>query len=707
MEADEKYLLRFSPEATKEGFVCFLIGGSERHSPRFYCVSTQSSGLFKLTTFNAPCWILPAKGAVDVHRYYASKGIVPLKARLASLLASLRNRNSRSRREFDLSGLARLKPLELPFSGKKSIVSTAQMLAELGLVEGALYVERRPELFDAVRLAPAVSRAERKLPESLAVVVFVASMFVWQRIAPALRGAVEADTLFFATPFDAGHVASAIAAEYPGRPVVTLDSGVQLAAFCEYLYQGKFDTFTAVHVFGPDIANGCPDPLAAMVVEAGLVALFGNETLPSLVEQLNVGPGVAMVVDDGVGGSSAWRSVIDGRDEVFLRPFVQELTRCLPPHIELLGHRNGFCVAVSALSVFRSAGLSACDFAGSNTHASSFGEMFLQGTIQARGCRVVETSPVRQITTTPWSEDVLAAQWRLIRVPEAVAGRDVCLFVTFAPSSEVAAHSLHYMSELKKMGCFVFCLIVSDSPGLEVDPPPPNVADAVAVRANKGFDFAIWAACLRRHPELWTSRALLLANDSILGPLAPLTDLWKRIQASPADVVGLTASGQIVRHLQSFFLWFKSSALQSTALRTFWNEVRSLSSKDAVIHAYEVRMTRKLEWAGLYCEALFPLAPGIDEASFNPSIQGWRNLLQAKCPFIKVQLLRDNPTGEDLRNWKDDVRAAGYDPALVETMLRARAPDSVVLKPASARYGSELTASRASTSGSIRTMFER
>jgi lipopolysaccharide biosynthesis protein len=58
---------------------------------------------------------------------------------------------------------------------------------------------------------------------------------------------------------------------------------------------------------------------------------------------------------------------------------------------------------------------------------------------------------------------------------------------------------------------------------------------------------------------------VLLVNDSIYGPLAPLEPILARIDLEAADLWGATESWQTRYHLQSFFLAAGRTVLTSPA----------------------------------------------------------------------------------------------------------------------------------------------
>ena len=48
----------------------------------------------------------------------------------------------------------------------------------------------------------------------------------------------------------------------------------------------------------------------------------------------------------------------------------------------------------------------------------------------------------------------------------------------------------------------------------------------------------------------------------------------------------------------------------------------------------------------------------------------WDELIvKNKCPFLKIELLRDNPQGVDIKGWKDIVKKTGFDMTLIENHL--------------------------------------
>ncbi|MBU6419160.1 MAG: lipopolysaccharide biosynthesis protein [Proteobacteria bacterium] len=237
---------------------------------------------------------------------------------------------------------------------------------------------------------------------------------------------------------------------------------------------------------------------------------------------------------------------------------------------------------------------------------------------------------------------------------------------------------------------------------------------AVLIRRNIGYDFGAWADALHHFglPRADTQE-IIFANDSVFGPLLPLGDLLRRLNYEKSDIWGLTESWQVRYHLQSFFLAFGPKALRAEAFGKFWNAVRPVPMKAYIVKAYEIGVTQAMMAGGLNCNALWPYETLLrmvnrdeldklieQEATelgrndpvqvtrklqilrirdgaarrvpLNPTADLWRQLLMSGFPFIKRELLRDNPTKvQDVGDWSEVVEGVlGADPEPIRQDLR-------------------------------------
>src|ERR1700683_4387885 len=132
---------------------------------------------------------------------------------------------------------------------------------------------------------------------------------------------------------------------------------------------------------------------------------------------------------------------------------------------------------------------------------------------------------------------------------------DLCLFAHFDRDNRVDEYVLRYLAALKELN---FSIVFTSTARLSASDIKRLGADCVDVilRENLGLDFGSWAAGLRKHRTAF-GRRLLLANDSVYGPIGSLRAAFDRLTSVPADFYGMVENTQIAPHLQSWFLLFE------------------------------------------------------------------------------------------------------------------------------------------------------
>ena len=170
-------------------------------------------------------------------------------------------------------------------------------------------------------------------------------------------------------------------------------------------------------------------------------------------------------------------------------------------------------------------------------------------------------------------------------------------------------------------------------------------------RPNLGYDFGSWATAIDRYPQIFDAEHVLLLNDSLAGPFAPLDRLFARFHASSADAWAITDTTQFGHHLQSYFFGFPGRSLRERPLRRFWREIRVEATKDDVIWRNEIGMSALLRRERFAWDVAVPSARIVPNGK-NPTIFGWRALLDRGVPFVKRELLRRPevaPDGDQVR----------------------------------------------------------
>ena len=144
------------------------------------------------------------------------------------------------------------------------------------------------------------------------------------------------------------------------------------------------------------------------------------------------------------------------------------------------------------------------------------------------------------------------------------------------------------------------------------------------------------------YDDLCCYKGVLLCNDSNWGPMSDFSDTFQKIQlsASDADFFGLTSSITPSWHLQSFFILYSKSLFCSSYFKQHWFNIRVMQSKYDIIINYEVQWSSRLKRLGFRGMSLYGDSFSLAE---NCTHIHWDSLLKSNYPYLKKELLRDNP----------------------------------------------------------------
>jgi lipopolysaccharide biosynthesis protein len=225
--------------------------------------------------------------------------------------------------------------------------------------------------------------------------------------------------------------------------------------------------------------------------------------------------------------------------------------------------------------------------------------------------------------------------------------QDVCLFAHFDKDDRLDDYVLRYLTHLKKLRFAIVLISASRLAATEIA-RAQGLCDDIILRDNAGLDFASWAAGFVKHSAAVGGR-LLLVNDSVYGPIGDLGRALDRLTSAAADFYGMVESVEIAPHLQSWFVLLQPQVVRSAAFKSIIAQRFTAMTRREIVRAGEVGLSRQLTAAGFHYEALCrngsvaTLPPRHDA---NPMLLYWRELLLgAGVPFLKIELLRDNPLG--------------------------------------------------------------
>lgn len=260
--------------------------------------------------------------------------------------------------------------------------------------------------------------------------------------------------------------------------------------------------------------------------------------------------------------------------------------------------------------------------------------------------------------------------------PEATS---VALYVHYAGSGQVSEMVRIQLAGLATAGfAIVFITMAETVPEADWQAARQHCA-LVAQRRNFGRDFGAWQELAAEARQRWPAATeLLLANDSVLGPILPLPPVLDALRSGGEGLFGLTESIQGGPHLQSYFLLARGAAATGD-LFGFLAAMRMSHSKWLVVQRGELRLARWMRGRGHRVAALFgyhrlvaaalaeaperarlaashPLLRGLEalppaerealllSQPLNPTHHFWHALVgQLGFPFLKTELIRRNP----------------------------------------------------------------
>lgn len=245
----------------------------------------------------------------------------------------------------------------------------------------------------------------------------------------------------------------------------------------------------------------------------------------------------------------------------------------------------------------------------------------------------------------------------------------VCFFAHFDTDGCVEDYVIRYLHKLRDLD---FAIVFTTTAAISTASKESllEICYDVIIRENQGLDFGSWAEAYARYGHELTGD-LLLANDSVYGPIGDLRGPLQELLSRDADFYGFVESLDTSQHLQSWFMLFRPHVYRSRAFQSVMEVPFSRLSKREIIERGEIGLSTALIRAGFRCVSAYqPTKSGILSRlySLNPSHYLWRELItDCRIPFMKVELLRDNPVAvPDIDEWEAVIRE--IDPEIIPMM---------------------------------------
>jgi hypothetical protein len=187
---------------------------------------------------------------------------------------------------------------------------------------------------------------------------------------------------------------------------------------------------------------------------------------------------------------------------------------------------------------------------------------------------------------------------------ESAHGQEICVFAHYDERGEVQPYVLDYADALLEEGvCILFVSSCETIVSNAQEKLRGRVWRLLCTR-NRARDWGLYHIGVRLLEKGFPGHPIILVNDSVVGTMNPLSPLFEAARSGEAEITGAVDSWQHDWHLQSFFLYCNSRAVNSAAWREFWDSFRPLSQRAFIVNAHEIGFSRFLIGRGIRTKAL-------------------------------------------------------------------------------------------------------
>lgn len=246
----------------------------------------------------------------------------------------------------------------------------------------------------------------------------------------------------------------------------------------------------------------------------------------------------------------------------------------------------------------------------------------------------------------------------------ATGTRRLLIYAHYSPSNTIEPYVVACLKAWAALDVpVVFVSTNPDLPQRDIEAVLPHVRTLV-LRENVGYDFGSYKTGLELATDRESFDYVLLLNSSVYGPVAPLAPFLQLAEQSQYDLTGATDSYEIAYHAQSYFFSMRRDFVRSPFFKRYWKHLPLVSDRRLVIDLFELGYTREALAAGHSVGAVYDCwslmqrelhadcAP-VDRKAWlthwllqrkNPTLILWPTLVRELAfPFIKIELIRDNP----------------------------------------------------------------
>ncbi len=168
-------------------------------------------------------------------------------------------------------------------------------------------------------------------------------------------------------------------------------------------------------------------------------------------------------------------------------------------------------------------------------------------------------------------------------------------------------------------------------------------------RENGGFDIAGYKAGILQllsEEALWDE--VIFLNQTVFGPIYPLEEMFKKMDARDLDFWGITkhpgfakdpwgtaGGGAVPAHIQSYFVAVRKKMLYTTAFLQYWKELPIAETYYDAVGGHEMRFTKHFEDLGFQSGVYIDPKELLIYDDYPLMHHSYPVSVDYRCPFIK------------------------------------------------------------------------
>ncbi len=210
----------------------------------------------------------------------------------------------------------------------------------------------------------------------------------------------------------------------------------------------------------------------------------------------------------------------------------------------------------------------------------------------------------------------------------------ICLFAGYDSKNIIHDYVVYYLKELSTVSDIYYMADneISEEEKVKI---APYVKGAYGFN-HKKYDFGSWQELIKiiGWEKILEYDELILANDSVFGPLYPMQDFFNKLEKDTEwDVCGIDrvySENTNRLYCSSFFIVFKKNALSSGILQTVFNNIPDRVTYDYAVKELENPLMESFYKQGYNVKAFCGYYKNI--------FFSWQEYCSAGVPFIKKKI---------------------------------------------------------------------